>query len=557
MNSVQHLQPEQLLRLADGELGPAEAARVRLHLEACWDCRAELDAVEKTIAACVRYRKEVLEAHLPPPPKPWADLGPEMARLDERLAGISFVQRMAFLLQGARRNWIRWAPAGVAVVLVAVLVYQHQTAPTVQAARLLQKAVAASSSSRPGLKNIEIRYGSRVMTRFTGKGAAARTSIAGRQTLASVENLFRQANYSWDDPLSAQAYLAWHEGLEEKNSQIVNRGTESIEIHTNTQAGILTDARLTLRSSDFRPVEARFEFRGAEIIELTEIPVETTTEAVPVRPSPSAEAPARGQRQESVTTPPVVGPSDELRVLAVIHTLGADLGDPVEVSRSKDKVLVTAAGLDPGRRQEIETALAGEPAVELRISSASVPANPGTAVAVRTPPASSALSSRIEKQLGSAVAFERFAAQALDHADQLMARAHALRRLAERFPASVERSLSEPDRRRLDQLRQAHAVVLARHAIDLHQQLGPVLEAMGAKAEAVGGPPLPESWQSASESIWRSGREAERLLGALLGVTGLGNASGGFIEDRIPDLLQNQVARLRADAVAYGQLALR
>ena len=61
----QHLDDGLALRYLDGELPARKARQVRRHLEACWQCRAEIEALEATVADCMRYRKQVLEAHLP------------------------------------------------------------------------------------------------------------------------------------------------------------------------------------------------------------------------------------------------------------------------------------------------------------------------------------------------------------------------------------------------------------------------------------------------------------------------------------------------------------
>src|SRR5579862_4832697 len=71
---MRHPDDEQLLRYIDGELPSRAAGRMRLHLEACWQCRVELHDVQKTVADCVRYRKDVLQQCLPLPPGAWMDI---------------------------------------------------------------------------------------------------------------------------------------------------------------------------------------------------------------------------------------------------------------------------------------------------------------------------------------------------------------------------------------------------------------------------------------------------------------------------------------------------
>src|ERR1700761_9365901 len=99
-----HPSADDLLRYADGELRGWPGRKVRAHLKNCWDCRAELQEIEKTIAACVGYRKRVLERLLPPPPAPWNDIYAQFAKMDAP-AGPDFLQS-----RNRHRPWnLKWA----------------------------------------------------------------------------------------------------------------------------------------------------------------------------------------------------------------------------------------------------------------------------------------------------------------------------------------------------------------------------------------------------------------------------------------------------------------
>src|SRR6266849_3182926 len=74
MPQMSHPDEEQLLRYADGESPARPARRIRSHLEACWECRSALEEQQNAVGECVRYRKNVLQRHLPPPPAPWMDI---------------------------------------------------------------------------------------------------------------------------------------------------------------------------------------------------------------------------------------------------------------------------------------------------------------------------------------------------------------------------------------------------------------------------------------------------------------------------------------------------
>src|SRR5580658_5601771 len=76
--------PEQalLLRFIDGELPGRKSRSVERHLEACWECRTEVEDLQATVADCVRYRKQFLAEVLPAPPQEWRDIYREFERAD-------------------------------------------------------------------------------------------------------------------------------------------------------------------------------------------------------------------------------------------------------------------------------------------------------------------------------------------------------------------------------------------------------------------------------------------------------------------------------------------
>ncbi len=62
-----------LLGYLDGELQGRDVKRMEDHLAACWQCRTELQELQRAIAGCVQYRKTV-NSSLPEPPEPWFDI---------------------------------------------------------------------------------------------------------------------------------------------------------------------------------------------------------------------------------------------------------------------------------------------------------------------------------------------------------------------------------------------------------------------------------------------------------------------------------------------------
>ena len=179
---------------------------------------------------------------------------------------------------------------------------------------------------------------------------------------------------------------------------------------------------------------------------------------------------------------------DELQVLAALRRVDADLGDPIEVSRAGNQVLVTGVGIAAQRRQEINDALGSQSRVVVRFSeTAPAPAQPENAA-----PADSTinveiqqLQGRVAEQIGGRAYFAQLATQVLDLSEPMMSRAFALRRLAERVPIEMERELTAQDWQVLRSLQQEHTEALRRQTAEIDRVLRPALAPVSGPVRAV------------------------------------------------------------------------
>jgi hypothetical protein len=213
--------------------------------------------------------------------------------------------------------------------------------------------------------------------------------------------------------------------------------------------------------------------------------------------------------------------TEELRVLAALHNIGADLGDPVEVQLTDGRVLVSGVGVPPERQRQIEDKLNGIPGVAVQFSQPDLAqAAPVAGLPEKVPEAPRAprLEARLAKQLGGKVELERFSGQMLDWTEAAMQRAYALRALAQRFPASAEAGMGPVDRQALDDLARDHAANFAGRIDSLHRALAPVLVSLGGATAQARLANRYNAWQPAAEDAYRTGRRVEQLLSQLLGM---------------------------------------
>ena len=553
---MRHAEEGQLLRYLDGELPGRRARQIRKHLEACWHCRAELEELQSTVGDCVRYGKNVLGTCLPPP-GPWQDLSRGFDRMDAALDRESLAARLIRAI-ALPRPAVPWAVTGaIAVAVVSSIVYQWRETPSVQAAALLQKAVAVADSRPRPARRIRISTASRQLTRVVGAGQTASDAPA-------IERLFRLANYNWDDPLSARSFQTWRDRLPVKRDEVAtiedpkSPDRNSYRIRTTTDASELVSATLKLRMTDFEPLEGRFEFRNRDWVEMTELtdqptlPASTVAGATGGMPRQPGMPPDRVEPSAEPMNP--AGVAEELQVVAALHQVGADLGDPVEITRESGQILVSGTGIPPQHQKQIHEALDSMPGVVVRFSEpGGVPFGPGAPPGPEgTPPETPALrdsagsapppfQARLEERLGGRPQFERFSSQLLDESDALMSRAYALRRLAQQFPPDVERQLSAGDRRVLRDLGGEHVAALAGQSAEMAAALSRILADLGGTAAPGEIRFESAAWQPASEELLSAARRVETVLAVLLGMAPPDNPA-----DQTPSQLLAALAQLRA-----------
>jgi hypothetical protein len=528
-----HPEEGQLLRYIDGELPRGKAHSARSHLEACWECRAHVEELQSVVGECMRYRKNVLAPMLPPAPRMWQAL--DFESVEAELAAESKWARISNWLAPRRLSPRRNAPLGwalsgaAAVALTIVLVHQLRETPKVEAAALLKKAVTLSQARPAGTRRVRISTRNGQMTRVIGDIAGVKQAVAGE---AEVSAMFAAARYDWNDPLSAKAYSNWRGNLVHYQDAVAPQ-TNSYEITTTTKDSEIETATLKLRSTDLEPLEGRFEFRNHDWVEMTELVDQQTTPASTISagttggmPRQPGVPPALLEAPAAETTSPSPF-SEELMVVSALHQVGADLGDPLAITREGKDVLVSGTGIAPLRQQQLHGLLDRLPHVVVRFSDPVFPANafPASKQPVQSEPAAreaagpekSPYPARIEERLGGRPQFERFSGQVLEWTDSAMTRAYALRRLAQQFSATSEAAMSTEDRRTLHALGREHLASLSKDCARIVTTVSPVLAGLG-----VGAAPQPAAqertaWQSASEDLLSSARRVESLLAQVLG----------------------------------------
>ena len=496
-----HLSDEQLARFADGELSTRESD----HLQSCPQCGSRLRDAQAARAGYVAYRDLIRAPLLAPPPKPWQTLDALIARHQASRPAGGF-------------HW--WAAPALAagacvmgLIVTAVVLYSPRQTASVRANQLLTKSAKLELSQR---RSISLRVHGRTLVRPAVLSTEA--SPEGNSDIARLQMVFALAHYSWREPLSARSFQAWRSRLPDKRDSVSVIRTlgeeESYRVRTETDSGVLRTASLTLRAPDLRPVAGAFDFEREGTVELAEA-VASSEHASEPRALPSRSSTAAPRTE----TP--AGPEVTLHVLAALNQIGADVGEPVDISEDPQHkhVVVHAAGVSRERQQQIVDVLKAVPRVVLEFDSGKSTLPPAKAAPMERYAASipAPLRQQFEERLGGSNALQETTDRVLESSASAVAQAHALEILARNFAPQTEAGLIAPDREILHKLRDNHISELERLVSRIWEDLKPLLPAIpnAAVAPAANGGPT-VSWQAGAAPLVALTRKTDDSLNLLL-----------------------------------------
>lgn len=532
--NIDHISDRELIGFSDCEVEPDRASAIEMHLKGCAQCTARWAALSSGAQAYEQFHEEVLKPALALPQAEWPDLRLARAAPPRR----NFSMRPAV-----------WSAVGLAAACLALGVIHVRNAT--QRRHFTEILARASNAPAPIHRRIRVSVGGESWSR-----PALLSHLSEPAGLQHVEALFVRANYSWGDPLSARSFAVWRSSLREKRDHVTyvpgpDRLNRLYRVETETGDGALRDASLTLRSEDMAAVDGAFEFDNHERVTMADAGQDSN--ALPssqIRPIP------REENELPHPTEHPVNATDELRVLAALDQIGADVDEPlnVEPDATNHYLVVSGMGMPTAREQQIRAAVATIPNVVVRFSSAQAPASraqfPAGPHAV---PAgdNGALRRLLEERAGGAVQLQATTDQALDASNSLLARAHALAVLAQKFPPNVEMNFSKANHDVLSRLRRKHVIAIEQTALNLQAALTPLLPgpATDRDRSAETGTPFDASWQSGAAELFDRVRALDQSVTNLLGANYSFEAAQDVL-NRLPGNLEQVEALARRQARA-------
>jgi hypothetical protein len=488
MTNVIHPDEETLLRFVDQDLSTGEARSLEQHFSVCGRCRDDLTALRETSEDFRRFHL-VHKAGLPAPPRAWdTPRWSDLANREQparRLAAFPVKPLLA---------------AAAAIIAAVFLVRWIERPPSVSAAELLRRAEVREQAAANPRRRIRIRYQNRVWTRPGRLDPVVRPQAGDP---AVIDAMLRQAGFDTEDPLSAAAFARWRNSLPERHDE-VRQDSESYTLTTAAPAGVLRQASLTFRSRDLHASSATLRYRTDDTLDMDELPpdpgeLEVSRPQAPA-PSPNPVVPAAPS--------PTAGLAEEVQVVAALHRVGADLGDPVEVERNADGIFITGAGLPASRQDEIRAAVSDIPGVRVAFEAGSGRRPNGAALPQLTAAPADASNPLLE-QLRAAANPDADPGDALiDADDHAVQRAYALAALARRFPPPVETTLTARDRTAVRAIALDHSNALSVSVVAMSTLLAPVVPPAPAAPGALA------NWQETAENVMAAARDVDQELNA-------------------------------------------
>ena len=533
MGKPLHISDAELIAFADREMQARRTILIDAHLHECDVCRLRLANLQSAAVLYEQFHHQILKPRLAAPQVEWRPLHFE-EKLGRQKAGLF------------SKPFIWWA-VSASSCLALVALFLRQELPARQMRLLLARA--SEQPVRPR-RTLELSVAGRSWYR-----PAVLTSDSGLAPFAHVKALFTKANYSWEDPLSARSFATWRSRLRGKRDHVTSlTGTDGVlrlyRLRTETADGALHTASLTLRAYDLAAVDGAFEFNDRERVTMAVTGQNGSEVARSEPPSSATQTPAPRQLREHK-----ISAADELRMFAALDEIGADVGEPVSVESdvAQGRVIVTGMGLPAAREREIRDALLGFPNAVVRFYSAQAPSANATrrAAAATNPNAyatdvSAPFRRTLEERIGGAQQLEAVTDRALNASTTLLARAHALLVLAQRFSPDVAAAFDTGQRAVLHKLRHNHAIAIEQTTLELEASLKPLLKEQevnpGNSAGTVND--AHASWEAEAADLFEQARALDQSVVRLLGAH-LSQEAGESVLNQLPNNVENVEALAR------------
>ena len=389
VDRIRHLDDEAISRLISGESSMLGAFRAWRHLEKCWRCRSRKEAFERTAMQIAECRNYVV-SRIPPSTERCAAL---VASLRERSTQNLRSLEPRPILSVASLPAILMGPPLTTTVIVlstACLLFWVLLRPTslVSAAELLHRAAVSDrtvAGAHPGVIYQKIRITAphlsvdrEIYRDVENRRIQRPTEVRG--SAAVIRDTLSEAGVDWGAPLSAESYRVWHNRQSSISDKVSEQAGGLLTLDTKIHNGSVLEETLTVRASDFHPVERTIRTSSGGTIEIAELNYavlgwnEVNEALFEPLATPHLDNPIPIPMQPAVIPAlPTKGELDgaELAARLALNLLQADEGEQISIERTNRYIEVKGVVDTSDRKQEIVESLRGLQHVKPELLSAS------------------------------------------------------------------------------------------------------------------------------------------------------------------------------------------
>ncbi len=469
-----HVSDEILISAADGELTSAETAIVKAHLEACWHCRVRMEKIERAIEDLIDYRASLAIPYSGPRDGSRAIFFARLCQFESEFmpqpAWRRVLERLFNFAGALAAPRIAWAGA-LLVLSLAIFLARVAVSPTVSANAVLQRARISEKTNRASVQHpvvyqklrIHSQEGTLTRTIYHDllSGRKSESSDASLVRLTDLQTKMQAANFDWQDPLSIASFMAWHEGPFEKTDEVTRTIDGLVVVHTKVLNGPLSEVDLTLRDSDYHAIAETLRFQD-ENIEMSEVDFSVLAfESVNrgIFDPPSLSRPV-ALPLRPVAAPPSVSElvHAEAEARVALHILGADLGEPIDISSDGKEVLISGLVDTSARKQSLLQALQMIPHLQINLTSVAEAGDKADRLALKDDnpvivvESAPLLDDELHATFPEPEARTKFVNDVLETTMNAINRAWSLRRLSDRYTNDVSSRLDTVSGRKVELL---------------------------------------------------------------------------------------------------------
>jgi DNA-directed RNA polymerase specialized sigma24 family protein len=228
------------------------------------------------------------------------------------------------------------------------------------------------SNNAPGViyQKVRITTPRRTLERALYRDAQG-IRVARRQTLSTADTQLKdqlaRAGIDWNAPLSASSYQDWHDRQPMRQDSIKRASSHLLKLTTTVPAGEVAQVSLTVRDTDFHPVERTVELRDAGTIEIAELNYDVMPwnaingdwfePIAALHPGISGDVPASVLARHPFLLSGMELDEVELGAQLALRQAGADTSERIEIVRNPGSIVVRGIVATEARKHEIEAHL--------------------------------------------------------------------------------------------------------------------------------------------------------------------------------------------------------